>query len=421
MALTVKRIEALLRAGVPGKHTDTGSSGVKGLMLCVESTTSAAWSLRWQRGGRVRHMGLGSARDLSLASAREKARELRDRIARDIDPLEVKIRDKQAKQQAEAKRLTFKEAAERCCAGLEPGWSNERTGDEFLSSLRRWVLPIFGSADVGLVGKSEVLACLEQKVRADGIFWTAKTQTADRTRNRIERVLDWAEARGYRAAGIPNPARWKGFLDVLLAKPRKIAPVKNMRSLAYAGVPQLMSKLAANESVAAKALMFAIFTAGRIGEVLGATHDEIDLDAAEWVIPASRMKARREHRVPLTPQMLALLDDLPREENNRFLFVSPWTAGVAVTDATVIRALRLAGCNDHVHGFRTSFRTWAAERTNFAREVAEACVAHAVGDKTELTYKRTTFFDKRRKLMEAWSRFCTTPAAGEKGKVVAIR
>jgi integrase len=416
--LTVKRVEALLRAGAPGKHTD---GDVKGLMLIIESPTSAAWSLRWQRDHKVRHMGLGSARDLPLASAREKARELRERISRDIDPLEIKRQDKQAQQQAEAKRLTFKEAAERCCAGLEAGWSNERTGDEFISSLRRWVFPIFGNVDIGVVGNDHVLRCLEQKVRGGGTFWTTKSQTADRTRSRVERVIDWGEARGYRTAGIPNPARWKGFLSSLLPAPRKVAPVRNMPSLAYAKVPELMITLAANESVAAKALMFAILGANRIGEVLGAIWDEINFGEAVWTIPAARMKARREHTVPLTPQMLALLDELPREEGNPFVFVSARTAGMAISDATVIRTLRFCGCSDTTHGFRSSFRVWAGERTNFPRDVAEACLAHAVGNQTELAYKRTAFLLKRRKLMEAWCRFCCTPAASEKGKVVALR
>jgi integrase len=419
MALTVKRIEKLIRAGVPGKHTDTG--GVKGLMLVIEGPTSAYWILRWQRDHEKHWMGLGSAFDVPLASVRERASRERDQIAGGIDPLAIKRAAREAKQQAEAKHLTFKEAAERCHAGLEAGWSNERTGDEFLSSLRRWVYPIFGNLDVGLVGKSEVLRCLEQKTRAGGTFWTTRSQTADRTRSRIERVLDWAEARDYRTAGIPNPARWKNFLDVLLPKPRKVAPVVPMPSLAYADVPQLMVTLSANESVASKALMFAILTASRIGEVLGATWDEINFEEAEWAIPAARMKARREHRVPLTSQMLALLEELPREEGCNFVFVSPKTAGVPVTDPTVTRTLRLAGCTATTHGFRSSFSTWVAEQTNYAPAIVEAALAHAIKDKVEGAYKRTTFFDKRRRLMEAWARFCTTPVASEKGKVVALR
>src|SRR6516165_8155342 len=231
VGLSVKRVEKLLRAGVPGRHTD---GDVKGLMLCIESKTSAHWLLRWQRDGRVRHMGLGSARDLPLASAREKARELRERIARDVDPLDLKRQDRQVRREAEASRLTFKEAAERCHAALEPGWSSRHHSDEFINSLRRYVYPHIGNLDVAAIDKDAVLRVLEQKLpREGGTFWTKRAVTADRTRNRIERVLDWAEARDFRTAGTPNPARWKGFLDQLLAKPRKIAPLQNMPSVPY--------------------------------------------------------------------------------------------------------------------------------------------------------------------------------------------
>ena len=199
-------------------------------------------------------MGLGSARDLPLASAREKARELRERIARDVDPLDLKRQDRQARREAEASRLTFKEAAERCHAALEPGWSSRHHSDEFINSLRRYVYPHIGNLDVAAIDKDAVLRVLEQKLPSrikgadGGVFWNAKTITADRVRNRIERVLDWAEARGYRTAGTPNPARWRGFLDQLLAAPRKIAPVKNMRAVPYPEVPAVMAALAADQN-----------------------------------------------------------------------------------------------------------------------------------------------------------------------------
>jgi Arm DNA-binding domain len=256
MGLTVKRVERLLRAGVPGKYTD---GDVKGLMLCVESKSSAHWLLRYQRDHKVRHLGLGGARDVPLASARAKARRERERIADGIDPLSVKRAERAAQRQAEARLLTFRQAAERCHAAREAGWSSAAHAAEFLSSLERWVYPHIGSLDVAAVGKDEVLRVLEQKLHnrmgkaeSGGTFWTTKTITADRVRSRVHTVLDWAEARGYRAAGTPNPARWKGFLDQLLAgqcldhsglgdttdrrdrggpaaqAPRKIAPVKNM-------------------------------------------------------------------------------------------------------------------------------------------------------------------------------------------------
>lgn len=274
MGLTVKRVERLLRAGVPGKYTD---GDVKGLMLCVESKSSAHWLLRYQRDHKVRHLGLGGARDVPLASARAKARRERERIADGIDPLSVKRAERAAQRQAEARLLTFRQAAERCHAAREAGWSSAAHAAEFLSSLERWVYPHIGSLDVAAVGKDEVLRVLEQKLpnrmgkaESGGTFWTTKTITADRVRSRVHTVLDWAEARGYRAAGTPNPARWKGFLDQLLAAPRKIAPVKNMAAVPYPEVPAVMAALAADQNVAAQALRFIILTAARLSEAIEA-------------------------------------------------------------------------------------------------------------------------------------------------------
>ena len=421
--LTVKRVENLLRAGVPGKHTD---GDVKGLMLCVESRSSAAWTLRWQRNGRVRHMGLGSARNLPLASAREKARELRERIARDVDPLDLKRQDRQARREAEASRLTFKEAAERCHAALEPGWSSRHHSDEFINSLRRYVYPHIGNLDVAAIDKDAVLRVLEQKLPSrikgadGGVFWNAKTITADRVRNRIERVLDWAEARGYRTAGTPNPARWRGFLDQLLAAPRKIAPVKNMRAVPYPEVPAVMAALAADQNVAAQCLRFIILTACRLGEALKATWNEVDLEAAEWVIPKERMKGRREHRVPLSPQAVELLKGLYREDGNPYLFISTRTAGAHVVESTLGTALRKAGRSETIHGFRSAFSDWAHERTSSPGIIVELSLAHRVGNAVENAYRRTDLAAKRAKLMQAWGAFCCTPQQ-QSDKVVSLR
>jgi len=429
MALAVKKVAKLLRAGVPGKHTD---GDVKGLMLCVESKTSAYWLLRWQRDHKTRHMGLGSARPgssryLSLAAAREKAREQYERLARGVDPLELKRKEREAQRQAEAKRLTFKEAAERCHAALEPGWSSSHHSDEFVNSLQRYAYPHIGHLDVAAVGKDEVLRVLEQKLPSrikgadGGVLWTTKTITADRVRNRIERVLDWAEARGYRAAGTPNPARWRGFLDVLLSKPRKIAPVRHMRSVPYAEIPGLMQVLAADQDVAAQVVRFIILTGCRLGEAIKATWGEVDLKAAEWTIPAARMKGRREHRVPLSPQAVELLRSLYTEPNNPHLFISTRTGGTHVVESTVTAALRRAGCGATLHGFRSSFRTFSEEKTSFPSIVAEMALAHAVGSSVERAYRRTDLAVKRRRLMEAWGKYCCTPPPVEEKNVTPMR
>jgi integrase len=428
MALTVKRVEKLLRAGVRGKHTD---GDVRGLMLCIESKSSAHWLLRWQRDGRVRHMGLGSARDLPLASAREKAREQRERIARDIDPLELRRKERETQRQAEARLLTFKQAAERCHAALEKGWSSAHHAEEFINSLQRYAYPHIGSLDVSAVGKDEVLRVLEQKLPSrmgkgesgPDTFWNERAVTADRVRARIERVLDWAEARGFRPTGTPNPARWRGFLDVLLQKPRKIAPVKNMAAVPYAEVPAVMAALAADQNVAAQCLRFIILCSCRLGEALRATWDEIDLDSAEWTIPAARMKGRREHRVPLSPQAMELLRSLYREDGNPYLFISTRTPGTHVVESTVGIALRDAGRKETIHGFRASFKTWAEERTNFPGIIVELSLAHRVGNAVENAYRRSDLAAKRAKLMQAWGKYCCTPPVAEekKGTVLTMR
>jgi integrase len=423
-ALTVKRVEKLLTAGKPGKHTD---GDVRGLMLCIESTTSAHWLLRYQRNHKVHHLGLGGVKDVPLASARAKARRERERIADGIDPLTVKQTDREAQREAEAKRLSFRQAAQRCYEAAAPGWSDPRTGDEFLGSLQRWVYPHIGSLDVAAIGKDEVLRVLEQKLpdrmgRGDsgGTFWNKRSQTADRTRQRVERVLDWAEARGFRPAGTPNPARWKNFLDQLLAAPRKIAPVQNLAAVPFAEVPEVMAALAADQSVAAQCLRFIVLTAARLSEAVGARWDEVDLEAAEWTVPASRMKARREHRVPLAAPAIELLRSLYRETDNPFVFISSRVSSAPIAASAIGDALRRAGRKETIHGMRSAFRTFAEERTGLPAIVAEMALAHAVGTAVERAYRRTDLVAKRRKLMEAWAAYCTTPPAAS-AEVVPLR
>jgi integrase len=418
--LTVKKIEKLLRAGKPVKVTDTGG-GVKGLMLVIESRSSASWVLRYQRAGIVRAMGLGSARDATLSKARELARRERERLISGEDPLAVRQAARKAERAATAKRHTFKVAAQRYFVAKESGWSNTRHRDEFLSSLERWAFPIIGSMEVAAIGKAEILRVLEQKVEG-GTFWTRRTTTADRVRNRCERVLDFAEAREWRPEGVPNPARWKGFLQNLLAAPRAVAPIRHMRALPYTELPALMATLAADPSISARALQFVILTAARITEGLEAVWSELNLESAEWNIPPQRMKARTAHRVPLAPAVLELLASLPREKDNPFVFISPRTPGRPVTDMTLYAALRAVGCGATIHGFRSSFKTWANERSKFHNVEIEMSLAHRVGSSVEQAYVRGDSIEKRRLLMEAWALYCTTPpVAAEAGKVLPMR
>jgi integrase len=302
---------------------------------------------------------------------------------------------------------------------ITPTSSSTRCGDTY---------PHIGNLDVSAVGKDEVLRVLEQKLpsrmskgESGGTFWNERAVTADRVRARIERVLDWAEARGFRPTGTPNPARWRGFLDVLLSKPRSIRPVRNMAAVPYPEVPAVMAALAADQDVAAQCLRFIILTACRLGEALRATWSECDLEAAEWTIPASRMKGRREHRVPLSPQAVELLRSLYREDGNPYLFISTRTAGAHVVESTVGIALRDAGRKETIHGFRASFKTWAEERTNFPGIIVELSLAHRVGNAVENAYRRTDLATKRRKLMEAWGKYCCTPPMVGTGAVVPLR
>jgi integrase len=421
-ALTVHRIDKLLRAGVPGKHTD---GDVRGLMLCVESKTSAYWLLRYQRNKIVKHMGLGSAHDVSLAAVRERARRERERLADGVDPLELKRKDRAAQREAEAKRHTFKQAAEACHKALEPGWSSAHHADEFINSLQRYAYPHIGSLDIAAVDKDAVLRVLEQKLPSrikgadGGTFWTAKTITADRVRNRVERVIDFATVRGWRTGD--NPARWKSFLDQVLAAPRSIRPVQNMRAVPYPSVPAVMAALAADQSVAAQALRFIVLTCSRLSESIKAVWSEVDFEAREWRVPPERMKGRRPHVVPLSPPAMELLRGLYRETGNEYLFVSARTGGAHVVESTLTIALRNAGCSATIHGFRASFKTWAEECTNFPGLVIELSLAHAPGTLVERSYRRGDVIVKRRKLMEQWARFVTSPVLDEKGTVLTMR
>jgi integrase len=293
--------------------------------------------------------------------------------------------------------------------------------------LERYAFPIIGSDDIATIDKHCVLRVLEQKLptRIKGatgeVFWNARTVTADRVRSRIERVISFAEARGWRPEGTPNPARWRGFLDLILAAPRRIAPVKSMRAVSYAEAPAVMTALAADPDVAAQALRFIVLTGCRLGEAIKATWDEVDLNAAEWTIPPSRMKGRREHRVPLSPQAVGLLNELYREEVNPHLFISTRTPGAHVVESTLTIALRNAGYKATIHGFRSCFKTWAEEQTHFPGLVIELSLAHKVGSAVENAYRRGDVIVKRRRLMEAWAKYCCTPPAADAGKVLPMR
>jgi integrase len=397
---------AVSRLTAPGLHA---VGGVAGLSLQITTTGARSWSLRVTVGGKRREMGLGSYPDVSLADAREKARKAREVIEQGIDPIEER-KSVRSKLRAEvAKAITFKQAATAYIAAQEHGWKNAKHAAQWTSTLETYAYPKIGHLLVRDVDDSHVMEILTP-------IWTTKTETASRLRGRIEKVLDWAIASKYREG--PNPARWKGNLDVRLAQPSKVAKVQHHAALPYDDTGAFMAELRKVEGMGARALEFAILTATRSGEVRGATWQEIDLQKAVWIIPAERMKASKEHHVPLSPDTVALLKALPKLGDSPYVF--PGTKG-QLSDMTLTAALRRMNRSSlTAHGFRSTFRDWAGERTNYPREVCEHALAHKLKDKAEAAYQRGSLFDKRRALMNDWAKYCGTPSVKATDNVIPI-
>jgi integrase len=417
MALTVKKVAKLLRAGKAGLYLDGKSGGVRGLYLVVEHKHNASWGLRYQLNGRARWMGLGSALlgdGVTLDQARDKARAARDKLRGKIDPLDQRRAERAAARVAAIKQLTFAEAAEQFIAQREGAWKNHRHHQQWNQTLKQYAFPVIGALPVSSIDTGLVLKCVEP-------IWKDKTATASRLRGRIESVLDWCTVRDYRSGD--NPARWKGHLEHVLPDRSQIAKPVHHPALAYQDMPAFIAKLRTHKaSVAASALLFAILTASRTQEVMGARWSEVDLKNKTWTVPAERMKAGKAHKVPLSDQPVALLRALYRDgHGDGFLFIGS-RPGAALNAKALHRLLARMGEAVTVHGFRSSFRTWAAEQTNFPREVGEQALAHIISDKVEAAYKRTTLFDKRRQLMAAWAKYVTTPPVQRRARdnVVAI-
>jgi len=382
-------------AGV-GKYSDGGN-----LNLVVRANGSRAWVFRFTHEGRKREMGLGSVERVPLATARKRAQAFREVLAAGKDPIEHR--------RASRRAPSFKEAAAAYLKAHEPGWRNPKHRKQWRSTLETYAFPILASVPVDQIRTSDVLRVLNP-------IWESRTETASRLRGRIERILDWSTAGGLRSG--ENPARWRGHLAALLPPPSKLRKVKHHAAMSYGEVPPFMVKLKEHRGIAARALEFAILTGGRSGEVREATWEEFDLDALTWTVPSERMKAGKPHRVPLSLQAVDLLRNLPRFEGSEYVFPSPRT-GRPLSDAALGKVLRDLRSSVTAHGFRSSFRDWAAESTSFPNHVCEQALAHAIGDKVEAAYRRGDLFEKRRKLMETWSAFCVTPPTA--GKVVPIR
>ena len=407
MARKAKELTAFSvgRLDKPGLHF---VGEVPCLALQVLGTGAKTWILRFTIGGSRRDMGLGGYPGVTLAQAREAAREARAKVRRGIDPIEEQRAIVSALKASIASAVTFEACAENYIKAQEPGWKGDRSAKQWRGSLKNYAFPVMGSLLVRDVDVPHVLAAIEP-------IWNSKTETATRVRNRIELVLDYAIARKYRA-GL-NPARWRGHLDKILPNPSKVSKVKHYPALPVGDIGAFMARLRDAVGMGARALEFGILTAARTSEVRGAAWAEFDLRDKAWTIPADRMKGGKEHRVPLSDAALALLDSLPRIAGNELVFPAP--RGGQLSDATVAAVIDRANAADAgrwkdptdgrqvvPHGFRSTFRDWAAERTNYPNEVAEMALAHTIGNKVEAAYRRGELFAKRRLMMEDWAVHC---------------
>ena len=381
-----------------------------GLYLRVAKGGSKQWVYRFAANGRLREMGLGAIATLSLEEAREKAREYRKLRLDGIDPIDQRRAYKRAARVNAARTMTFKQCAE---AYLEAHWESWDLGTQkaWTGTLARHAYPVLGDLPVAAVGLDLILQVLEP-------IWKSKTKTASRLRGRIESILDWAKVGTYRQG--ENPARWRGHLDQLLSQRGKLQKVKHFAALPFAEIGSFMAELRQIEGSAARALELAILTAVRTSEVRGARWSEIDFAERVWTIPAERMtKTEREHRVPLSDRALAILQEQQRVRTNDLVFVSGRT-GRPLGSTTLLKLLGHMERSVTVHGFRSTFRDWAAEQTNFPRDVCEMALAHVVGNQVEAAYRRGDLFRKRQQLMEAWARYCALQAKiGD--KVVALQ
>jgi len=374
-----------------------------GLVLRVSDSGSKVWLYRYKAHGRVREMGLGPVRDVSLAEARDAAREARRLRRTGIDPIDAKRERKATARLDAAKMITFAQCATAYIENHRSAWTNPKHAAQWETTLRTYAYPVFGNLPVAAIDTALVVKVLDP-------IWSEKPETAGRLRGRVEAVLDFAKVRGYRDG--ENPALWKGHLSNALPALRKVRKVKHHAALPYAEIGDFIADLREREGGAAAALEFAILTAARTAEALGARWSEIDMAEGIWTVPAERMKADVEHRVPLSHEAMAVLRRMEAQKVNDVIF-SGQTPGRALSNMALLMMLRRMNRDDiTAHGFRSTFRDWAAERTGFPREVVEMALAHKVGNKVEAAYLRSELFEKRRLLMQRWGDFCDQPAAG---------
>jgi integrase len=393
-ALKVTRLREL------GMHPDGA-----GLFLQV-TKGGRSWVYRYMIAGQSREMGLGSVATISLAEARRRRDDAKRQRDLGIDPIEQR-RNERAKALLDAARaMTFREAASAYIDAQKAAWRNAKHRAQWVSTVETYAFPVFGKVSVQSVDTTLVLRALEP-------IWSIKPETASRVRGRIEVILDWAKVRGFRKG--ENPARWRGHLALILPPRSKVQKVVHHASLPYREISGFIADLRGRESIASRALEFAILTAARTGEVLGARWSEVDLDARTWTVPEGRMKAGRQHRVSLSDAAIAVLGHMRQHRRDDDLVFPGLKRGRPLSNMALLAVLRRMRRGDlTAHGFRATFKTWAAERTSFAREVVEAALAHVNGDKVEAAYQRGDLFDKRKMLMSAWAEFCAkAPVSAE--------
>lgn len=385
-AIQVARLEA------PGLHP---VGRVAGLCLQISRTGAKSWILRVSVAGKRHEIGLGSYPGVPLAVAHQRAQEHREAIRQGANPLEERRAKRAELLSSRSKQKTFEQCAEDYISVHAPGWKNKKHEKQWRSTLQTYAYPVMGTLPVQKIEREHVIAALQP-------IWTTKTETATRLRSRIELVMSYAMQAGYRPMEL-NPARWRGGLDKLLPAPRSITKVKHFAALPLERMPEFMARLRSAEGMGATALEFTILTAARSGEVRGATWSEIDLAARVWTIPASRMKAKVEHRVPLSRAAMALLGRLPEGKPDELVFPAP--RGGQLSDMTLTAVLRRLGETATVHGFRSTFRDWAGERTSYPRDLCEMALAHTISNKVEAAYRRGDMLARRMPMMEDWAAF----------------
>jgi integrase len=404
--LTALKVE---KARKRGMYADGG-----GLYLRITEDGTKNWVYRFMLAGRPRWMGLGPLALYSLQEARAKALEARKLRHEGIDPIDTRRARRARARLDAAKAITFKECAASYIKAHRAGWRNGKHAAQWEATLATYAEPTIGALPVQAIDTALIMKVLEP-------IWTEKPETASRLRGRVEAILDLAKVRGWRDG--ENPARWRGHLDKLLPAPAKVRRVEHHAALPYADLPGFLTRLREQEGTAARALEFAILTAARTGEVLGARWSEIDLAGKVWTVPGERMKAGKEHRVPLSERALAILETLrPADDNGDAFVFAGGKPDQPLSNMAFLMLLRRMKCDDlTAHGFRSTFRDWAAERTNFPSPVVEMALAHTVGDKVEAAYRRSDLFERRRRLMQQWAMFCTSPADETANKVMPLR